>query len=283
MMPNRAAVLCVAVTCLLPAASCVAQKPPGRFTLESKAVGAAYTIEVVVPGGQAAGGKKLPVIYCTDWFVLGDYLKSLPRLMDMGRLTEPHIMVGISAGATMNDWAIARTRDFTPDRPVDSYSKENTFAPALELAGGSERFIAFLKDELIPRVETDYPTDPARRAFAGYSLGGLLATQLLAREPQLFQYFLIGSPSLWHNEYRLAAEFEKTPEERLRSIKKIYLSVGEEESWEMLKGFGLLRGAFQHKGFTDPRIKAEIIPDAGHVGAMPIALYNGIRFLFERD
>jgi len=282
-MLKRAAILCLVMGCMLAATDCDAQRAPSRFTLESKVIGATYTIEVVVPEGVAAAGKKLPAIYCADWFIVADYLKSLPRLMNMGPLTEPYIMVGISAGTTMVEWATARTRDFTPDSPVDSYSKENTFAPALKLAGGGARFITFLKDELVPRVEADYPADPTRRAFAGYSLGGLLATQLLAREPKLFQYYLVGSPSLWHNEYRLAAEFEKTPEDLLRSIRKIYLSVGEEESWEMLKGYGLLRDALQHKGLTGSRIKAEIIPEAGHVGAIPIALYNGLRFLFDRD
>lgn len=66
-------------------------------------------------------------------------------------------------------------------------------------------------------------------------------------------------------------------------IKQVYLSVGEEESWEMLKGFGILRAAFREKGFEDSRMKAEIINANGHVGAMPIALYDGFRFLFRNN
>jgi len=49
-----------------------------------------------------------------DWFILGDYLESLPKLMSLGSLTEPYILVGISQGSTSDDWAVMRTRDFTP-------------------------------------------------------------------------------------------------------------------------------------------------------------------------
>jgi len=271
------------LACSLAATDCAAQGPPSRFTLRSKAVGATYTIDVVVPQGGASDGKRLPVAYCTDWFVLADYLRSLPKLLDMGRLTGPFIMVGISEGATQHDWAMARNRDFTPARPTDAYSRENVYTPALEKAGGAGRFVAFLKDELIPLIEARFPADPARRAFVGYSLGALLGTHLLYREPGVFQYYLLGSSSLWFNQFQLATEFGSAPADTLRSIKKVYLSVGEGESWEMLKGYGMLRDALHDKGFGASRMKAEIVADAGHVGAMPISLYNGLRFLFARE
>lgn len=260
---------------------CHGQGDIHRFELDAKAVGARYTIEVVVPAGAPASGPKYPVIYCTDWFVLSDYLKALPRLMDMGRLTEPFVLVGISQPGSTAEWATARTRDFTPARPADDYSKRNTYADAVELAGGASRFVAFLRDELIPHVESAYPVDPARRGFLGYSLGGLLGVHVLARDPQLFSYYLIGSASVWFNDYGLAHELEKLPARRLETVRRVYLSVGEDESWEMLKGYGLLRDALARNGLEAPRAKAEIIAEAGHVGAMPISLYNGLRFLFR--
>lgn len=87
---------------------------------------------------------------------------------------------------------------------------------------------------------------------------------------------------MWYNDYRLAVAFENTPAKRLESIERIYLSVGSDESWEMLTGYGILRDALREKGFGGSRAKTEIIEDAGHVGAMPIALYNGLRFLLDR-
>jgi predicted alpha/beta superfamily hydrolase len=215
-----------------------------------------------------------------DWFILSDYLKSLPGLMELGRLTEPYILVGITQGRNNDDWAVMRTRDFTPAYPSDEYSKSNMYSKALELTGGAANFAIFLKEELIPRIESEFPGDSSRRCFVGYSLGGLLGVHLLIHNPQLYQYYLLGSPSLWFNDYYLVSELEKLSADSLQALKRVYLSTGEEESWEMLKGFGMLRSAFQEKGFEGTRMKAEIIRESGHVGAMPIALYNGFRFLF---
>ncbi|MBP7864880.1 MAG: alpha/beta hydrolase [Acidobacteria bacterium] len=252
-----------------------------RFEMSSKATGATYAVEVVLPAGALSGGAKYPALFCTDWFILGDYLKALPKLMNMGRLTEPFILVGIAGPATMDAWATARTRDFTPARPADEYSRKNTYPPALEQAGGARKFAAFLRDELVPRVQADFPVDPARRGFLGYSLGALLGVYLLMNDPALFDTWLLGSPSLWFNGFELVTAFHDAPAKGLEPVRWIYLSVGEEESWEMLRGFGALRDALREKGFEGPRMKAEIIREAGHVGAMPIALYNGIRFLLR--
>jgi predicted alpha/beta superfamily hydrolase len=254
-----------------------------RFRLESKAVRCVYEIEVVVPSGSLPPGTKYPVAYCMDWFILGDYLKALPKLMALGRLAEPYILVGITQGSTTDDWAAMRTRDFTPAHPTDEYSKSNTYARALEATGGAARFSAFLKNELIPQIESEYPADPSRRCFVGYSLGGLLGVHLLTEDPQLFQNYLLGSPSLWFNDYYLSSELEKMSADQLGAIQRAYVSVGEEESWEMLKSFDILRSALHRNGLEDTRMRAEIIDAAGHVGAMPISLYNGFRFIFQGD
>lgn len=252
-----------------------------RFELNSKSVPAKYQIEVVVPAGNTAAGTRYPVVYCMDWYILGDYYKSLPRMMELGRLAEPLILAGISGEPSEDAWAIMRTRDFTPAPPADDYSRGNMYPKAIELAGGAGRFHTFLKNELIPLVEGKYPADPSRRCFAGYSLGGLLGVFIMNRDPELFQYYLLGSPSLWFNDYSVATETEKLPAGILRPVKKVYVSAGEEESWEMLKSFAMLRAALRQQEFSDSRLKTEIIGASGHVGAMPVSLYNGLRFLFK--
>jgi predicted alpha/beta superfamily hydrolase len=254
-----------------------------RFRLESKAVQCVYDIEVVIPQDTLPPGAKYPVAYCMDWFILKDYLKSLPGLMSLGRLAEPYILVGITQGSTTDDWAVMRTRDFTPAQPTDEFSKGYMYQKALSMAGGAAKFAVFLKDELIPRIESAYPADPTRRCFVGYSLGSLLGVHLLTEDPHLFQYYLLGSPSLWFNDYYLASELEEMSAEHLQAVKRVYVSVGEEESWEMLKSYDILRTAFQQKGIEDSKIKTEMINEAGHVGAMPISLYNGFRFIFQSD
>jgi len=256
-----------------------AQDGTRQFRLESKSNHHAYEVEVTLPNGAKPPDSGYPTVYCMDSFVLGDYIKSLPRLMAMGRVAEPYVLVGIADGTNMQDWAIMRTRDFTPAKPVDDYSKSFMVSAAIDQTGGAPSFVAFLKSELIPYVESNYPCDPARRCFLGYSLGGLLGTHILATDPQLFQYYLLGSASLWFNEYYLEGELAKLAPDGLRALKGVYVSVGDEESWEMMRSYAILRTAARRKGVDPLRIKSEIIPSAGHVGAMPISLYNGLRFL----
>jgi len=252
-----------------------------RFQLESSSNRCLYDIEVVIPAGSLSSEEKIPVVYCMDWFILGDYYKALPGLMALGSLVEPCILVGIAQGTTTADWAAMRTRDYTPAQPADEYTRNYMYQEAIEMAGGAGEFSAFIRDELIPEIESDYPADPARRCFAGYSLGGLLGVYLMTDDPLLFQYYLLGSPSLWFNEYYLASELESVPLDQLSMIRKIYISVGDEESWEMLKSFDLLRSALRQLEFENSRFKQEIIESSGHVGAMPISLYNGLRFIFS--
>jgi uncharacterized protein len=254
-----------------------------RFQLESTANQCQYEIEVVLPAGAMSSETVYPVAYCMDWFILDDYLKALPELMALGRLTEQFIFVGVTQGNTTADWAKMRTRDYTPAQPADDFSRSYMYQEAIELAGGGEEFCTFLREELIPKIEQEYPADPSQRCFVGYSLSSLLGVYILADDPLLFQNYLLGSPSLWFNDYYLAAELESVPVEQFSVIQKIYLSVGDEESWEMLKSYDLLRTALLEKDFDDSRLKQEIIGSSGHVGAMPISLYNGLRFLFGEN
>jgi len=278
---TRWAVLCWIMLLQFACATALAVPAPSRFEMQSAASGLKYDVEVVLPQ-KVDPGVKYPVMYWMDWYILGDYLKSLPRLMNMGSLTEPYIMVGISQGSTDDAWAVMRTRDFTPGHAVDEYSKSFMYPKALELTGGAAKFEAFLVDELIPRIESEWPADSSRRCLAGYSLGALLGAHVLATRPEAFQCYLLGSSSLWFNEFYLDTDLKSLSAARLQSVRRVYLSVGENESWEMLKGFAMLRDALKGRGLGDSRLKAEVIGSAGHVGAMPTALYNGIRFVFAK-
>lgn len=94
-----------------------------------------------------------------------------------------------------------RGRDMTPtsDRqnPNDS--------------GGADRFLAFLSKELVPHVRSRYRTK-APLALWGYSLSGLFAFHALLAQPELFDGYILASPSLWWDDgllLRRAAAFFK--------------------------------------------------------------------------
>ena len=91
-----------------------------------------------------------------------------------------------------------RTRDLTP-AVLDSAAIRAQFPSA----GGADRMLAFLADELIPEVEGMYGTSPFR-VLVGHSFGGLFAAHAMLTRPDVFQGYVAISPSLWWDGGRLA-------------------------------------------------------------------------------
>jgi predicted alpha/beta superfamily hydrolase len=70
--------------------------------------------------------------------------------------------------------------------------------PEVGEAGGAERFLSFLGDELLPDLDRRYRTAPLR-VITGHSLGGLLAIYALGNRPDLFVGYVLMEPSAWWN------------------------------------------------------------------------------------
>ena len=70
--------------------------------------------------------------------------------------------------------------------------------PEVSEAGGAQRFLSFLGDELLPYLDRRYRTAPLR-VITGHSLGGLLAIYALGKRPELFTGYVLMEPSAWWN------------------------------------------------------------------------------------
>ena len=68
--------------------------------------------------------------------------------------------------------------------------------------GHSQNFMEFIKKELQPFVASKYQTS-GQKTIIGQSLGGLLATEILLKQPDLFDNYIIVSPSLWWDDESL--------------------------------------------------------------------------------
>lgn len=86
---------------------------------------------------------------------------------------------------------------------------EDLTPPAPDLAedrreGGADRFLAFVKEELEPVLVERLPMNRSRTAIMGHSFGGLLALHALLHHPEMFETYIVGSPSIWwHDRYVL--------------------------------------------------------------------------------
>jgi len=82
------------------------------------------------------------------------------------------------------------------------------------LSGGAEKFLSFLKTELIPYIDKTYPTNGTNSLY-GHSYGGLFSMYAFLAEPELFECCFATDPSFWwNNDYVI-----KLASERLESMK----------------------------------------------------------------
>ena len=68
----------------------------------------------------------------------------------------------------------------------------------------------------------------------------------------------------------------------LKDIRSIYISVGEKESGNMLKGFADLRDCLKEKNIPSLDMHTQLILDEGHRSAALPAYYMAFKYLYEK-
>lgn len=182
-----------------------------QFEIHSTSVeGEIYPIEVVLPDDYDST-LTYPVLYFTDWWFSAQAGPHLYNRLRMAGVVEPFIIVGIGTKGDMEDWRLERRRDLTPTNDPGWDSPDTLVAGSRGITGGAANFLGFIKNELIPLVETKFACDSLNRGLLGYSLGGLFGTYVLVTEPQLFHKYLLGSPSVMYDDFIMIERLKETP------------------------------------------------------------------------
>ncbi|MCU0348575.1 MAG: alpha/beta hydrolase-fold protein [Saprospiraceae bacterium] len=184
------------------------------LTLNSTALNEQRTLNIYLPAGYNDDDTtRYPVIYLLDGSADEDFIHvaGLVQFCNFSwiNILPPSIVVGIAN--------VDRKRDFTFPTSIEQDKKD------FPTTGGSAKFIEFLGKELQPLINKQYRTSP-KRSIIGQSLGGLLATEVLFKQPQLFDDYIIISPSLWWDKESLLAQFPKSFPQKT----KVHVSVGNE-------------------------------------------------------
>ncbi len=172
------------------------------------------TLNIYLPQSyNEAADKKYPVIYLLDGSADEDFIH-IAGLVQFGsfswiNMIPETIVVGISN--------IDRKHDFT--YPTKNIKDKEDFPTT----GGSKKFIDFIAKELQPFITKNYMVTE-ERTIIGQSLGGLLASEIFLKKPDLFDHYIIVSPSLWWDDESLL-NIQATP---YSTKKSIYIGVGKE-------------------------------------------------------
>ena len=163
------------------------------ITIYSKVLKESRTVYIHSPALDSSHpDKQFAVLYLMDgeshFDMLSQYCDYLSR-WDVNIIPEM-IVVGITN--------TKRTRDLTPTQSIiDYYGRPDTNAVSwMKPSGGNEQFLQFIREELMPYIETNYKTLPFK-IFAGHSFGGIASVNCLLTHPDMFNAYIAVSPSFW--------------------------------------------------------------------------------------
>ena len=246
-----------------------------------------YTLPNMKAGMQNPG-QRYPVVYLLD----GDgHFESVVGMIQQlsqvnGNTIVPEMII---VGIPNTD----RTRDLTPthiasDPPMmDSNSSKNT--------GGGENFTAFMEKELMPHIDSIYPTQPFR-VLIGHSFGGLTVMNIITNHTKLFNAYIAIDPSMWYDK----EQFLKATQKKLAAQKyngtSLYVGIAN----TMAEGMTLekmkkdttadtrhIRSIFAMDKFIKSnsqnglKYASKYYGDDDHGSVPLISEYDGLRFIFS--
>ncbi len=230
-----------------------------------------YTPNLTSQGADTS--KRYPVLYLLDgdahFYATVGIIQQLSQANGNGVLPEM-IVVGIEN--------TNRLRDLTPS---SDHTKPNPF-------------VEFLSKELIPYIDSHYPTAPYK-LLSGHSLGGLTAIDILTNHTTLFNAVIAIDPSMWYqNEAFLTQTLHQLPQKSMQG-KRLFIGTAN----TMPAGMTLsalskdrsaetqhIRSIFKLDAFLKKNrnglLYAEKYYDKDRHNTVPLAsLYDGLRFIFD--
>jgi predicted alpha/beta superfamily hydrolase len=233
------------------------------FTIESPSIGAAYPIQVALPENYSSSGERFSTIYVLDGEQDFDLVASTCKNLSDRYMVPNVIVVSIGYGRD-------RSIDYTPTETGSS-------------TGGAPEFLAFIENELIPKIEQDFNTDTAResRVIVGHSYGGLFAAYAFAVNNKVFGNYIMLSPSLWFdNEISLIQEKQNRVDNKdVRQL--IFMGIGEAEN------SGRMQAPFEayyqtlRDNYSDISLSKNREDDLSLMGSKDPNIVKGLNYYFQ--
>jgi predicted alpha/beta superfamily hydrolase len=251
-------------------------------TINSKIVEEKRTVWVYNPNNtDSKKNRKCPVIYVLDGENHFRSVVAMVEYLSEANIIPPVIVVGILHSNRM--------KDLTPtiEDAVADIRGENS--------GGGKKFMAFIKNELFPAIESKYSTAPYR-ILMGHSVGGLTVINTLLHHKELFNAYVSIDASLWWDKHKLLKESKTVLAADSYVDKKLFLAIANRmekgvdtsavqkdttENTELIRyNLELIRSIKnnpQNQLYFDDKYYA----DDNHRSVSFISEYDALRFIFD--
>lgn len=236
------------------------------FLHDSAAVGRSFHVYVRLPGDYDAGTPgRHPVVYLLDGDSLFPILAASHLFLTYDDGIPEAIIVGIAYGG------------FDPSVNHRGYDFSAPAPDAREDQGGAERFLGFLRDELLPEVERRYKADPMRRVLFGQSRGGHFVLYSAFVAPDLFWGRIASNPTLDPGR----ARFFASPARATRDDLGLVVTSGARD-WPALRESALAWfDAWRGRGDAPWALHLHTIPEGTHAADSANSYRAGMGWLFR--
>ena len=258
-------------------------------SIYSKILGEERKILVYVPdtSNSIYNPRKFPVVYLLDGYSHFASVVSMIQQLSAAKGNDvlPEMIV---VGIPNTD----RTRDLTPTHVTHSiYISDSSM---LSTSGGGEKFTSFIQHELMPHIDSLYPTAPYRMLI-GHSLGGLTAVNTLLHHTDLFNSYIAIDPSMWWDDRKLLHQADTLLKENHFEHRSLYLSIANtmnpgmdtmrvrKDTFELtmhIRSILKFKDELARNSQNGLKWKYDYYKDDSH-GSVPfISEYSGLRFIF---
>ncbi len=152
-----------------------------------------YELYIKLPEGYSENSNtKYPVLYFTDamWHI--EILSTSTEYM-----LEDVILVGVSWQLNINEDLKKEIGEHVSR--YQDYSIRKSNKPEIQTKfqfGQANKHLDFIRNDVIKYVDNTYRTDPNSRTYFGYSLGSQFGAYILLTQPDTFDNYILGSPSI---------------------------------------------------------------------------------------
>ncbi len=204
--------------------------------LESTELGNTRDILVYLPPTYEGSDRRYPVIYMHDGQNLFDAATSFAGEWAVDQTLESASEQGLEAIVVgIPNVGAERTNEYSP------------FKDGKHGGGRGDLYIDFLVNTVKPLIDADFRTlpEPHYTGIAGSSMGGLISIYAFFREPTVFGFAGVMSPSLWFANGAILDYIRDVP----FAPGRVYLDVGTNEGELTLRNVQRARDILIGKGY----------------------------------
>lgn len=249
------------------------------FKIDSKILKEERSYILELPSSYETSKQNYPILVLLDGEMSYHSHSGILNHMTQGGQIPEMIIVAITN--------VDRNRDYTPTNYLTNLNGSSAVENH-KTSGGSAKFLQFVEQELLPKIEQNYRTN-AFKTLVGISHGGLLVGSAFLSKETSFNGFVSMDPSFWWDNQQVVKQLEKTDLNQIKN-KRIYVSTADKfENFDRIphvftaniNSHENFNTTLKNKGFSPDKVALEYFKEENHWTVALMSLYHGMQFIYK--